>query len=66
MVDNAEWSTGVTATRLGIQHVNYTSLERHFKRSSLALCESLSFICSAVLRAKCCLLAAEFYDAHKT
>ncbi|KAL5499119.1 hypothetical protein ACEPAH_1637 [Sanghuangporus vaninii] len=39
LVDNAEWSTGITATRFGIQHVNYTSLERHFKRSALALSE---------------------------
>jgi hypothetical protein len=37
MVDNAEWSSG-KSTRFGIQYVNYTTLERHFKRSALALC----------------------------
>ncbi|EJC97654.1 glycoside hydrolase family 1 protein [Fomitiporia mediterranea MF3/22] len=42
MVDNAEWNSG-TSTRFGIQNVNYTTLERHFKRSALALCE-LRFI----------------------
>ncbi|EJC97658.1 glycoside hydrolase family 1 protein [Fomitiporia mediterranea MF3/22] len=39
MIDNAEWATGITASHFGIQHVNYTSLERHFKRSALALTE---------------------------
>ena len=38
MVDNAEWQSG-TSTRFGIQNVNYTTLERTFKRSALALCE---------------------------
>ncbi|KAL5480917.1 hypothetical protein ACEPAI_9858 [Sanghuangporus weigelae] len=39
MIDNSEWYLGTTAVRFGIQHVNYTSLERHFKRSALALSE---------------------------
>ncbi|TFK70266.1 glycoside hydrolase [Pluteus cervinus] len=38
MVDNTEWSSG-TSARFGIQYVNYTSLERHYKRSALALSE---------------------------
>ncbi|EJC97652.1 glycoside hydrolase [Fomitiporia mediterranea MF3/22] len=36
MVDTLEWNAG-TSTRFGIQNVNYTTLERHFKRSALAL-----------------------------
>ncbi|EMD35185.1 glycoside hydrolase family 1 protein [Gelatoporia subvermispora B] len=36
IVDNAEWASG-TSTRFGIQYVNYTTLERTFKRSSIAL-----------------------------
>ncbi|KAF8656651.1 hypothetical protein AX16_002456 [Volvariella volvacea WC 439] len=38
MIDNAEWNMGTTA-RFGIQYVNFTSLERHYKRSALALHE---------------------------
>lgn len=38
MVDNAEWNSG-KSTRFGIQYVNYTTLERTFKRSALALCK---------------------------
>ncbi|KAJ3501124.1 hypothetical protein NLJ89_g9481 [Agrocybe chaxingu] len=38
MLDNAEWNSGLTA-RFGIQHVNYTTLERTFKRSALSLSE---------------------------
>ncbi|KAJ3501125.1 hypothetical protein NLJ89_g9482 [Agrocybe chaxingu] len=38
MLDNAEWNSGLTA-RFGIQHVNYTTLERMFKRSMLSLSE---------------------------
>ncbi|KAK7054366.1 hypothetical protein VNI00_003560 [Paramarasmius palmivorus] len=36
MVDNMEWTSGLS-TRFGIQYVNYTSLERHYKRSAFAL-----------------------------
>ncbi|OCH87182.1 glycoside hydrolase family 1 protein [Obba rivulosa] len=36
IVDNAEWASG-TSTRFGVQYVNYTTLERSFKRSSIAL-----------------------------
>ncbi|CAA7271280.1 unnamed protein product [Cyclocybe aegerita] len=40
MLNNAEWNLGLTA-RFGIQHVNYTMLERTFKRSTLSLsCDS--------------------------
>ncbi|KDQ55531.1 glycoside hydrolase family 1 protein [Jaapia argillacea MUCL 33604] len=38
IVDNAEWSSGFS-TRFGIQYVNYTTLERTYKRSALALSE---------------------------
>lgn len=38
MIDNAEWGSG-TSARFGIQHVNYTTLERHYKRSAFALSE---------------------------
>ncbi|KAK0199710.1 glycoside hydrolase superfamily [Desarmillaria ectypa] len=38
MLDNAEWITG-TSNRFGIQHVNYTTLERTYKRSALSLAE---------------------------
>ncbi|KAF8066627.1 glycoside hydrolase superfamily [Lyophyllum atratum] len=38
MLDNAEWNSGLTA-RFGIQHVNYTTLERTYKRSALSLSE---------------------------
>ncbi|KAK0475771.1 glycoside hydrolase superfamily [Armillaria novae-zelandiae] len=38
MVDNAEWTLG-TAARFGIQHVDYTTLERTYKRSALSLGE---------------------------
>ncbi|KAK0440274.1 glycoside hydrolase superfamily [Armillaria borealis] len=38
MIDNAEWADGLTA-RFGIQYVNYTTLERTFKRSALSLSE---------------------------
>ena len=67
MVDNAEWWLGTTSIRYGIQHVNYTTLERHFKRSAIALCEFAYRV--DYLRA---LLtwsvvdAAEFYASHKT
>ncbi|KAK0443328.1 glycoside hydrolase superfamily [Desarmillaria tabescens] len=36
MLDNAEWASG-TSVRFGIQHVNYTTLERTYKRSVLSL-----------------------------
>ncbi|KDR83279.1 hypothetical protein GALMADRAFT_152200 [Galerina marginata CBS 339.88] len=36
MVDNIEWSSG-TSAKFGIQYVNYTTLERHYKRSAFAL-----------------------------
>ncbi|EEB93506.1 hypothetical protein MPER_07823 [Moniliophthora perniciosa FA553] len=36
MIDNMEWSSGLS-TRFGIQYVNYTSLERTYKRSAFAL-----------------------------
>ena len=48
MVDNAEWQTGFT-TRFGIQYVNYTTLERRYKRSAIALCE----FCESSLRDTC-------------
>ncbi|KXN92057.1 Beta-glucosidase 1A [Leucoagaricus sp. SymC.cos] len=38
MIDNAEWGSG-TSARFGIQHVNYTTLERTYKRSAFALSE---------------------------
>jgi len=38
MVDNAEWASGLS-TRFGIQYVNYTTLERTYKRSAMALSE---------------------------
>ncbi|GLB40933.1 putative glycosyl hydrolase 1 family protein [Lyophyllum shimeji] len=38
MLDNAEWSSGLSA-RFGIQHVNYTTLQRTYKRSALSLSE---------------------------
>ncbi|TFK33480.1 hypothetical protein BDQ12DRAFT_615291, partial [Crucibulum laeve] len=38
MLDNAEWSNGLSV-RFGIQHVNYTTLERTYKRSALSMCE---------------------------
>ncbi|SJL09064.1 related to beta-glucosidase [Armillaria ostoyae] len=38
MIDNAEWADGLSA-RFGIQYVNYTTLERTFKRSALSLSE---------------------------
>ncbi|KAK0186406.1 glycoside hydrolase superfamily [Armillaria mellea] len=38
MIDNAEWTLG-TAARFGIQHVDYTTLERTYKRSALSLAE---------------------------
>ncbi|TFK32364.1 glycoside hydrolase superfamily [Crucibulum laeve] len=38
MLDNAEWSSGLSA-KFGIQHVNYTTLERTYKRSALSLSE---------------------------
>jgi len=38
MVDNAEWTDGLSM-RFGIQYVNYTTLERTYKRSAMALCE---------------------------
>ncbi|KAF9560791.1 glycoside hydrolase [Agrocybe pediades] len=38
MVDNTEWGSGISA-KFGIQYVNYTTLERTYKRSALALSE---------------------------
>ncbi|KAF7377506.1 Glycoside hydrolase family 1 protein [Mycena sanguinolenta] len=38
MVDNAEWNDGLSA-KFGIQYVNYTTLERTYKRSALSLSE---------------------------
>jgi len=38
MIDNAEWNSGLSA-KFGIQHVNYTTLERTYKRSALSLSE---------------------------
>ncbi|KAF8125992.1 glycoside hydrolase family 1 protein [Boletus edulis] len=38
MIDNAEWYFGLEP-RFGIQHVNYTTLERTYKRSAYALSE---------------------------
>ncbi|KAJ7041017.1 glycoside hydrolase superfamily [Mycena alexandri] len=38
MIDNAEWNSGLSA-KFGIQHVNYTTLERSYKRSAFALSE---------------------------
>ncbi|KAJ7251123.1 glycoside hydrolase family 1 protein [Mycena haematopus] len=38
MIDNAEWNDGLSA-KFGIQHVNYTTLERTYKRSALSLSE---------------------------
>ncbi|PBK66031.1 glycoside hydrolase [Armillaria solidipes] len=36
MIDDAEWQGG-TSVRFGIQHVDYTTLERTYKRSALSL-----------------------------
>ncbi|KII90092.1 glycoside hydrolase family 1 protein [Plicaturopsis crispa FD-325 SS-3] len=38
MVDNAEWQSGLAA-KFGIQYVNYTTLERTYKRSAFDLAE---------------------------
>ncbi|KAF8188980.1 glycoside hydrolase superfamily [Pholiota molesta] len=38
MIDNAEWSSG-TSAKFGIQYVNYTTLDRVYKRSAFALSE---------------------------
>ncbi|KAJ7251120.1 glycoside hydrolase superfamily [Mycena haematopus] len=38
MLDNAEWADGIQA-KLGIQYVNFTTLERTYKRSALSLSE---------------------------
>ncbi|KAF5340463.1 hypothetical protein D9758_013571 [Tetrapyrgos nigripes] len=38
MLDNAEWNSGLN-TRFGVQYVNYTTLERSYKRSAFALAE---------------------------
>ncbi|PFH49471.1 glycoside hydrolase family 1 protein [Amanita thiersii Skay4041] len=38
MVDNAEWGSG-TSVRFGIQHVDYNTLKRTYKRSAMALSE---------------------------
>ncbi|KAF8131378.1 glycoside hydrolase superfamily [Boletus edulis] len=38
MIDNAEWIFGLEP-RFGIQHVNYTTLERTYKCSAYALCD---------------------------
>ncbi|KAJ7843128.1 glycoside hydrolase superfamily [Mycena olivaceomarginata] len=38
MIDNAEWNSGLSA-KFGIQHVNYTTLERTYKRSAFSLSE---------------------------
>nr|GAT60644.1 glycoside hydrolase family 1 protein [Mycena chlorophos] len=38
MLDNAEWNIGLSA-KFGIQYVNYTTLERVYKRSALSLSE---------------------------
>ncbi|KAK0186388.1 glycoside hydrolase superfamily [Armillaria mellea] len=38
MIDDAEWQGG-TSVRFGIQHVDYTTLERTYKRSALSLAE---------------------------
>ncbi|KAF8430642.1 glycoside hydrolase superfamily, partial [Boletus edulis BED1] len=40
MIDNAEWIFGLEP-RFGIQHVNYTTLERTYKCSAYALCMSI-------------------------
>ena len=63
MVDNAEWTVGVTETRFGIQHVNFTTLERHFKRSALALCKYRTILRNAHYAH---VLLAEFYATHKS
>ncbi|PBK89630.1 glycoside hydrolase family 1 protein [Armillaria gallica] len=43
MIDNAEWLYGTAvrwhSCRFGIQHVDYTTLERTYKRSALSLAE---------------------------
>ncbi|EIW84621.1 glycoside hydrolase family 1 protein [Coniophora puteana RWD-64-598 SS2] len=38
MIDNAEWNYGLEP-KFGLQHVNYTTLERTYKRSMFALSE---------------------------
>jgi len=50
MIDNAEWSHGLEP-KFGIQHVNYTTLERTYKRSAYALSEF--FASHGVTNSKC-------------
>ncbi|KAF7313927.1 Glycoside hydrolase family 1 protein [Mycena chlorophos] len=59
MLDNAEWNIGLSA-KFGIQYVNYTTLERVYKRSALSLCERYF----ALMRALLMVHAAEFFAAH--
>ena len=69
MVDNAEWNSGHNS-RFGIQYVNYTSLERTFKYSALALCEFMNaarpyrFNLISFPNSDVDNFAAEFYNSH--
>ena len=66
MVDNAEWASG-KSIRFGIQYVNYTSLERSFKRSALALCTfQVVSLYAKDRRTLMSIFAAEFYNAHSS
>ncbi|KAK0234942.1 glycoside hydrolase superfamily [Armillaria nabsnona] len=60
MIDNAEWLLG-TAARFGIQHVDYTTLERTYKRSALSLGEFYNaFNECQILQVR----IAEFFESH--
>ncbi|CAK5276679.1 unnamed protein product [Mycena citricolor] len=50
MLDNLEWNDGIR-TRFGIQYVNYTTLERVYKRSAFALGakQDKSFMCDVAV-----------------
>ncbi|KIJ59188.1 glycoside hydrolase family 1 protein [Hydnomerulius pinastri MD-312] len=65
MIDNAEWNYGLEP-KFGIQHVNYTTLERTYKRSAYALCVFTLVLCfymqSLTLRGLVTL--AEFFASH--
>ncbi|KAJ7267247.1 glycoside hydrolase superfamily [Mycena rebaudengoi] len=54
MIDNAEWNSGLSA-RFGIQHVNYTTLERTYKRSALSLSAFSKAIFRTDVLKTCCI-----------
>ncbi|KAK0234938.1 glycoside hydrolase superfamily [Armillaria nabsnona] len=60
MIDNAEWLYG-TAVRFGIQHVDYTTLERTYKRSALSLGEFYNAFNEYQISQ---VRIAEFFESH--